>query len=70
MFMIHPLLFLMSKNFFKNKTLPDIHQMLHKKNINWEKLDPIFKNGTFIQKDGTITHNKEDYNSIKAMIGV
>lgn len=33
-----------------NKKIPDIHEMLHSRGLNWAKLNPRWKNGTFISK--------------------
>ena len=35
----------------KNKSLSDIHEMLHTKNLNWADLNSLYKNGTFIYRD-------------------
>jgi tRNA(His) 5'-end guanylyltransferase len=42
----------------QNKKCSDMHEMLHKKNINWAKLDDKWKNGVFID------NNKMAYKSM------
>jgi len=34
----------------QNKSIEDMHEMLHVKNVNWANLDPVWKNGTLIVK--------------------
>lgn len=51
-----------------NKKKWDIHEMLHKQGKNWEKLLPIYKNGTFITKDGRRIHDKLTYGEINNLL--
>lgn len=52
----------------QNKKTPDMHEMLHGKDINWANLEPVWKNGAFIYRteigvevDNTVifTENRE-----------
>jgi tRNA(His) guanylyltransferase len=55
----------------EGKKMPDLHEMLHEKGLNWTKdLTEQLKNGTFIEKDGTLSFNKEDYESIRSRLNV
>ena len=48
-----------SKQLHKKNTA-DMHEMLHKKGVNWADLEPVWKNGSFIYKNGeglTIDHD-------------
>ncbi len=46
----------------------DIHEMLHTVGINWVKLKPVLKNGTFITKNGKRIHRKLTYKSINNLL--
>lgn len=51
------------------KKIPDMHEMLHTKGINWATdCTPQQKNGTFITRDGDFIHEKLAYAEIKALI--
>lgn len=39
------------------KNTKDMHEMLHQKEVNWNNLDSVWKNGTFIHFDGIIYHD-------------
>ena len=70
---------MLSQTYYSTKQLhkkntSDMHEMLHKKGVNWMDLDPVWKNGSFIYKienklhvDNTIVFTKnreiiEQYN--------
>jgi tRNA(His) 5'-end guanylyltransferase len=57
-----------SHNELAGQKIPDIHEMLHKKGINWAKQTEQIKNGTWVHKDGTFSYGKETYETIKATI--
>jgi len=40
-----------SHNELLHKKQPDMHDMLHKKGLNWSNLEDVYKNGTFIYKE-------------------
>ena len=46
------------------KSIPEIHEMLHTKGINWAHLDPQLKNGTFIYSDFSKGHIEVDYTTL------
>lgn len=48
----------------QGKKIADMHNMLHGIGINWAKLGPAEKNGTFILRDGTTREEKADYTMI------
>lgn len=48
----------------QNKKVPELHEMLHAKGVNWSKLPYQLKNGTFIEKDGELTYEREDWSSL------
>jgi len=50
------------------KRLPEIHDMLHAKGLNWAKLSPQLKNGTFICGDGSWSTSEKDYYGIADLI--
>lgn len=51
-----------------NKKKTDMHEMLHEKGENWADLKDIYKNGTFILKDGTRLNKKITYEEINNLI--
>lgn len=62
-----------AREYFSHKQLlgkksPDIHEMLHKKGLNWSKLGDIYKNGTFITKDKKRINDKLGYDEIKFLL--
>lgn len=54
----------------ERKNMAAIHDMLHEKGINWAKLSPQLKNGTFIRRDGGILYDKLDYTQLAEMLKV
>lgn len=50
------------------KKIPDMHEMLHSKEINWAKLTDAEKNGTFLLRDGTTRSEKASYEIIASWI--
>jgi tRNA(His) 5'-end guanylyltransferase len=50
------------------KKVPDMHEMLHGVGINWAHLDDHLKNGTFYLRDGSLYHQKADYDTIQGWI--
>jgi tRNA(His) 5'-end guanylyltransferase len=50
------------------KKIPDMHDMLHEKGINWAELPGREKNGTFLLRDGTIRQEKACYDDIEGWI--
>jgi len=50
-----------------NKKIPDLHEMLHEKGINWAKYNDQLKNGTFITIYGK-NHLKHTYESLPELI--
>lgn len=51
-----------------NKKKADMHEMLHSKGENWADLKEIYKNGTFILKDGTRLNSKITYEEINVLL--
>lgn len=51
----------------QNKKVPDIHEMLYSKGLNWANLDPIYKNGSFL-KNKELIHEKLDYYGINKLL--
>ncbi len=51
------------------KKIPDLHEMLHDKGVNWAKIDDQLKNGTFIESDGSLSFNKEVYETLSQRFG-
>jgi len=49
----------------ERKKVPELHEMLHTKGINWAELDDEAKNGTFIHSDGEPYAYKADYEVLK-----
>lgn len=50
------------------KKVADLHEMLYTKGVNWAKISPQLKNGTFIQPRKFNTYEKMDYEGIKGLI--
>jgi len=42
------------------KKQPDMHDMIHKKGLNWSNLEDVYKNGTFIYKEQGFWIEKHD----------
>lgn len=51
-----------------NKKKWDMHEMLHEQGKNWAKLQPVYKNGTFITKDGRRVNDKLTYSEISHLL--
>lgn len=45
------------------KKIPDLHEMLYAKGVNWASLPDYLKNGTYVTVDG-YSHDKETYDTI------
>lgn len=54
----------------EGKKVSDLHEMLHQKGVNWANLSGQLKNGTFIDRDGNLSHEKETYETIREKIDV
>ena len=52
----------------QGKKIPEIHEMLLTKNLDWSKLSPQLKNGTFITQDFQFIYDKLHYDNIKEII--
>ena len=52
----------------ENKKISDMHEMLFKKAKNWTELSDVYKNGTFITRDGQRINKKLDYKEINNII--
>jgi tRNA(His) 5'-end guanylyltransferase len=51
------------------KGSPEIHEMLHKKDVNWAELKDVYKNGTFIAYNSEDPiHEKLSYNDIYELV--
>jgi tRNA(His) guanylyltransferase len=50
------------------KKVPDMHEMLHAKGVNWADCTPAEKNGTFLLRDGSVRGWKVDYTVISDWI--
>lgn len=50
------------------KKSADLHEMLHGVDVNWAKLDPIEKNGTFLFRGGHVVHDRLSYDDIRAKL--
>ena len=48
----------------ENKKVPELHEMLFTKGINWAKYNDQLKNGTFLFADLTPVHLKETYETL------
>lgn len=53
-----------------NKKVPELHEMLHKKGVNWSELTGQLKNGTFITRDYEMVFDKLNYDQVKELINV
>lgn len=53
-----------------NKKVPDLHEMLYKKGINWSELTGRLMNGTFITRDYEKVFDKLNYDQAKELINV
>lgn len=51
-----------------DKKIPELHEMLWQKGINWAKLDDQLKNGTFITREGNILYKKLLYPELTGLI--
>lgn len=49
----------------EHKKVPELHEMLHTKGINWAELNDQAKNGTFMHSDGEPYCYKADYETLK-----
>lgn len=49
------------------KKSQDMHEMLHAKGENWAKLEPVYKNGSFLLKDMTLLHERLNYEQIRTL---
>lgn len=50
------------------KKVPDMHEMLHGVGVNWARLSPREKNGTFLLRDGTTISEKADYAKVHGWV--
>lgn len=57
-----------SQKELNGKKVPDLHEMLFKKGINWADLNDQLKNGTYIINGKDLSYDKENYDSIKELI--
>lgn len=62
-----------SRSFYSQKELEkkkraDMHELLYQKGANWNNLDDILKNGTFITVDGKRINKKMNYEDILTLI--
>lgn len=53
-----------------NKKVPEMHEMLHQKGVNWAKLADQLKNGTFILNSGNLDYSKHTYESLTTLLEV
>lgn len=51
-----------------NKSIPEIHEMLHQEGLNWANLSDTLKNGTFILQDYQIKHFKATYEQLNDLV--
>ena len=51
-----------------NKKIPELHEMLYEKTVNWADLGDQLKNGTFVLKDGTLNYSKQTYQSLTELV--
>lgn len=61
-----------ARSFFSHKQMhgkknTDIHEMLHRKGLNWSDLSEQDKNGTFITQDGRRVHKEMNYDEINQL---
>lgn len=54
----------------EGKKIPDLHEMLHAKGINWAKMSEQHKNGTFVSQHGTTFNAKIDYDFLTSYVGL
>jgi tRNA(His) 5'-end guanylyltransferase len=52
--------FYFSQKELNKKKASDMHEMLHKKGVNWADLDSVWKNGTFIFIDDGVLNLTND----------
>lgn len=50
------------------KRIPDMHEMLHGKGINWAHLPGHWKNGTFVDREQNLISDRLDYPAIAAQL--
>lgn len=53
-----------------HKKVPELHEMLFAKGINWADYSGQLKNGTFIFKDSELVTDKLSYEDLKVMLSV
>lgn len=53
----------------QNQKRRDVHDLLHQFGVNWADLEPVLKNGTWIDRDGKLSHEKLIYAEISERIG-
>jgi tRNA(His) 5'-end guanylyltransferase len=58
----------MSHQQLHGKKRMQVHDMLHEYGVNWAELDPILKNGTWIDRSGAMTHEKLVYPEIEKLL--
>jgi tRNA(His) 5'-end guanylyltransferase len=54
-----------SQKELQGKKVPDLHELLHQKNINWAHLTDQLKNGTYINSNCGLYYGKMDYYKLK-----
>lgn len=54
----------------EGKKIPDLYEMLHEKGVNWAKISDQLKNGTFVARDGSLFHDKVDYDILTEKVGL
>lgn len=59
-----------SQSELHGKKCADIHEMLHRNDMNWCDLPDDAKNGTFITKDGRKIRSKLTYDEINNLLGI
>jgi tRNA(His) guanylyltransferase len=52
----------------QGRKLPELHEMLHDRGLNWADLDPVLKNGTFIDGEFNVSHDQLSYSQVEALI--
>lgn len=52
------------------KNTQQLHELLHEKDVNWAKLRPIYKNGTFITADFATVHEKLSYDNLVELVNL
>jgi tRNA(His) guanylyltransferase len=53
----------------EGKKLPELHEMLYARGLNWADLDPVLKNGTFIDRKLDVSHDQLSYYGVQGLIG-